>query len=85
MLSTVLNIPHGTHISKDGIPTVLKITPHSSHDIPHDTEHPYGTQDIPHGTEHPHSTEHPHGTAHTYRVVFLQKSGNPLNITTQIL
>ena len=29
-------------------PTVLKITPHSTHDIPHGTEHPHGTQDIPH-------------------------------------
>ena len=38
-------------------PTVLKISPH-------------GTHDIPHGTETPHGTEHPHGTTHTlYRVL----------------
>ena len=65
--------PHGAQISKDGIPMVLN-TPHSTHDIPHGTEHPHSTQDsphiyhdIPHGTEHPHGTHDiPHGTAHTY-------------------
>ena len=66
-------------------PTVLKISPHIYHDIPHGTEHPHGTQDIPHGTQDiphgtqdiphgthdiPHGTEHPHGTAQTlYRVI----------------
>ena len=40
------DIPHGTQISKDG--------------IPHGTEHPHGTHDIPH-VHHdiPHGTEHP--------------------------
>ena len=53
---TVLNIPHGTEH-----PTVLKITPHSTHDIPHSTEHPPWYSRYPptfimishHGTEHP--------------------------------
>ena len=69
---TVLNTPYGTHDIPPrysnfkgwypptvlNTPTVLKISPH-------------GTHDIPHGTEHPHSTEHPHGTAHTLYRVFL--------------
>ena len=37
------DIPHGTQISKDG--------------IPHNTEHPHGTQGNPHGTHHPHGTQ----------------------------
>ena len=63
---TVLSIPDST---QDNL--------HSTHDIPHGTEHPHGTQDIPHGTHDiPHGTEHPmvlsthHGTAHIlYRVI----------------
>ena len=35
-------------------PTVLKITPHGTQDIPHNTEHPHGTQDIsPHLSWYP--------------------------------
>ena len=42
----VLNTPHSTQISKDG--------------IPHGTEHPHGTHDIPHmHHDIPHGTEHP--------------------------
>ena len=47
---TVLNIPHSTHDIPPRAswypprywtsPTVLKITPHGTHDIPHGTEHP---------------------------------------------
>ena len=40
------DIPHGTQISKDG--------------IPHGTEHPHGTQDNPLHLSYPHGTEHPH-------------------------
>ena len=47
------DVPHGTQISKDGIP-------HGTHDIPHSTEHPHSTQDIPNGTHDiPHGPEHP--------------------------
>ena len=55
-------------------PTVLKISSHIYHDIPHGTEHPHGTQDIPPRYSWypprywtPHSTEHPHGTEHPPR------------------
>ena len=47
-------------------PTVLKISPHIYHDIPHGTEHPTVLKISPHSTHDiPHGTEHPHGTAHT--------------------
>ena len=76
---------HGTHdiptcimISPVlSIPSVLKISPNGTHDIPHiyhdifnGTEHPQGTQDILHmHNDIPHGTEHPgHGTEHTYKV-----------------
>ena len=29
------DIPHGTQISKDGIPPIVLNTPHGTHDIPH--------------------------------------------------
>ena len=34
------DIPHGTQISKDGIPHGTHDIPHVHHDIPHGTEHP---------------------------------------------
>ena len=50
---TVLNTPHGTQDIPPHLswipprywtpPTVLKISPHGTHDIPHGTEHPHGT------------------------------------------
>ena len=62
----VSRYPHGTQITKDGIP-------HGTHHIPHGTQdNPHGTQDIPHiyhdiphGTEHLNPPPHPHGTANT--------------------
>ena len=52
-------IPHGTKITKDGIPHTTE-HPHSTHDILHGTKHPHSTHDIrtcivitPYGTEHP--------------------------------
>ena len=63
------DIPHGTQISKDDIPTVLNtpmvlmISPYVHHDSPTVLNIPHGTQDKPHGTHDiPHGTEHPHGT-----------------------
>ena len=62
-------------------PTVLMISPHMYHDIPHGTQ--ISKDDIPHGTEHPHGTHDippraswypptcimisPHGTEHPPR------------------
>ena len=53
------DIPHGTEYPPRYwvSPTVLKISPHGTHDILHGTEHPHATQDIPHGNEHPHDAQ----------------------------
>ena len=34
------SVPWGTQITKDFPPTVLMISPHAHHDIPHGNEHP---------------------------------------------
>ena len=57
------DIPHGTQITKDGIPHGTE-RPHCTYDIPHvHHDNLHGTQDNPHDTHDiPHGTDHPHGT-----------------------
>ena len=64
---SLLSFEHSTVLNT---PTVLKISPHMHHDIPHGTQ--ISKDGIPHGTEHPHGTHDiphmhhdiPHGTEH---------------------
>ena len=101
---TVLNTLHGTHDIPPCAswyppwywtsPTVLKITPHGTHESPHGTEHPHGTQDIPpryswypptvlmispHGTEHPPQYWTPPTVLHTHYTGWERKTAYGLH------